>query len=80
MFLKWNFWSLTPEKKIFFSSLICLMRKAKAAVTGFLLKRGSVKFLKTHSKTHVSESLFNKVVGCRPATFLEIPSDTRVFL
>ena len=75
-----EFLEFNTRKKFFFSSLICLMRKAKAAVTGFLLKRGSVKFLKTHSKTHASESLFNKVVGCRSATFLEIPSETCVFL
>ena len=47
---------------------------------GVLWKRCSWKFRKIHRKTPVSESLFNKVAGLRPATLLKKVSGTVAFL
>ena len=57
------------------------MRNLKKQPPEVLCKdRFSYKFCKLHRKTPVPESLFNKVVGVRPATLLKRDSGTGVFL
>ena len=56
------------------------LQTAEAAIGGVLLKEMFLKFRKFYRKIPVLESLFNKVVGLRPATLLKRASNTAVFL
>ena len=74
---------LTPNLKIFawsFSPSKATAVNIQKQWLGGVYKIGVPKIFAKCTEKHVLDSLFNKVVGLRPATLLKIDSNTDAFL